>query len=120
MCAFTYKDSPLSHGVLHLVSPNDLSLLEHLESVKLPVVPLLDQHYLSIRAFADDGYHLKVILGNVASSYPLLLCDDLLVLHFELLVLHSLLLLAQLPELLLLLFLSRLLSITAVNLHILF
>lgn len=44
----TYQNPSLGHGVLHLVSPDDLSFFEHFESVKLSSVPLFDEHDFAV------------------------------------------------------------------------
>ena len=88
----TYQNAPLSHSVLHLIPLNNLDFLEHFKCVQLAGVLLLDEHHFPKGAFANDGYHLEVLLGDVATGTLLLLLYALLILCLnQLLLLRDLL-----------------------------
>lgn len=91
----TYQNATLGHRVLDLIPSYYLCLLEDLECVELPVVFLLHEDDLAVGAFANDGDHLKVFLGNVAASSLLLVHDTLLILSIDHLLLFSLFLWRQ-------------------------
>ena len=79
----TYQNSSLGHGVLHLVSPDNLGLLQHLKSIQLSSVFFLDQHDFTIGTFSEHRYHFKILFGNVATRSRLLFANYFLVLLFN-------------------------------------
>jgi hypothetical protein len=91
-----FQNSSFRHGVLNLISPNYFSFLQNFQCIQLSCVLFLDQHNFSVRALANNRNHLEVFLGNMGSRELLLLCDNLLVLLFQLFILRLLLCLCQL------------------------
>ena len=98
----TYQNSSLCHCMFNLIPSNNFGFLQNLKCIKLAGISLLYKHDLSIWSLTDDWDHLKVFLCDITACSPLLFGDNLLVLHFKLLILLRLLLLGVVLRLLLL------------------
>lgn len=79
----TFKYSSFCHCMLDLIAPDKFSLLQDFKGIELSSVLLLDKYNLAKGAFTNDGYHLKVFLGNMTARALLLILHAFLILSLD-------------------------------------